>query len=414
MRLRPLLWVGSIGALACSAAPTGSDPTDPTTEQTQQAIIDGYVDDETHGIVGFGFSVPAFGSGWLCSGTLIAPNLVLTARHCVSFGGGDGSVICGQSPPGFTPGGSAFRITPRSPRPDAAGDSDTFVYAGSKVVPVPGNDLCGGDMALLLLAENVPADIATPIIPRIDQPAQRNEIVSAAGFGLTDPNGQGNNIRMRLDNEQVNCVGSDCVGFGGNGTMDNEFQASARTCPGDSGGPALDADGKVIGVLSRGPQGCLWSLYGDVGSWGEFIIETAIEAADLGGYEPPFWTSGSSTPPTLGEGCTSVCGDGLVCAIDPETDEGECVPACAELGECPEGLECDVENGMCVDPETLIDPDETSTEVLPPTPADTELEGGCGCKVNAGSNSSGSWGWLAALAVAGTGAIRRRRINGTR
>jgi MYXO-CTERM domain-containing protein len=205
----------------------------------------------------------------------------------------------------------------------------------------------------------------------------------------------------------------------------------ARTCQGDSGGPALDADGKLLGVLSRGPQGCLSSIFGDVGAWGDFIIETAIEAAEMGGYPAPFWTAGSSVPPVAGDPCGGDCGLGLLCDMEAGADEGECVPgclergacktdlecdleteecvpACAEEGDCPEDLACDVENGTCVDPASLIDPDANNTVGA----TDTASDGGC--SVNGGSDSENTWGWLAALAALGVAGVGRRRINRTR
>lgn len=429
MRLRPLIWTGSLGVLACSSAPASAP--DPDVAETRQSIIEGYVDNDSTGIVGVGVNVPGLFSSWMCSGTLIAPNLVVTARHCVSFsGGGDNGVICGEAGFGFNGGGSAFRITPISPRPDVEGDAETFVYAGTSTVRhVPGDDLCGSDMALIILEENIPALAATPIIPRIDQPAISDEIISAAGFGLIDPDPeQGrNNIRHRLDNETVRCAGEGCRAVLGGGAYATEFQSMARTCQGDSGGPALDADGKLLGVLSRGPQGCLSSIFGDVGAWGDFVIETAIEAAEMGGYPPPYWTSGSSLPLVVGDPCGGHCGLGLLCDMEAGAEEGECVPGCleqggcttglecdlepgecvprcAEEGECPEDLACDVENGTCVDPARLLDPT--------PPPTDTASDGGC--SVNGRSNSESTWGWLAALAALGVAGARRRRINRTR
>ena len=426
MRLRPLFLVGSIGALACSAPPATGPDTEIETETSRQSIIDGYEDNEPGPVVGVGISIGPY-SSWHCSGTLIAPNLVLTARHCVSFSGGGDAVICGETGFDFNGGGSAFRITPASPRPDVTGGPDTMVYAGTSTVRhVPGgDDLCGSDVALIILDDIVPPDVAIPMTPRIDLIAQRDEPMAAAGFGLTDPTSQvGNNIRMRLDSERVSCVGDQCWGAGGNQTYDSEFQSTAKTCPGDSGGPAIDADGKVIGVLSRGPQGCLWSLYGDVGSWGEFIIETAIEAAEIGEYDPPFWTSGSSVPPEPGDACDGDCGPGLTCVIDPETEEGTCVETCSELGECPDGLECDVENGICVDPETLVEEEEpeeedpgtgdgSNTDGTAANTEDTHLEGGCSVSTStAGSaGSQSNWGWIAALAALGLGGMRRRRAS---
>jgi hypothetical protein len=52
----------------------------------------------------------------------------------------------------------------------------------------------------------------------------------------------------------------------------------------------------VIGVASRGDLDCEIAVYGDVSSWAPFIIDTALDAAELGGYEPAAWTSGPEVP----------------------------------------------------------------------------------------------------------------------
>src|SRR5262245_46944477 len=52
--------------------------------QLQQPIIGGALDESTSGVVGLALDLGSRVAGH-CSGTLIAPNLVLTARHCVAL-----------------------------------------------------------------------------------------------------------------------------------------------------------------------------------------------------------------------------------------------------------------------------------------------------------------------------------------
>jgi MYXO-CTERM domain-containing protein len=47
--------------------------------------------------------------------------------------------------------------------------------------------------------------------------------------------------------------------------------------------------GRVFGVLSRGPAGCKSSIYGDVASKRDLIVEAAVAAAKQGGYPLPGW-----------------------------------------------------------------------------------------------------------------------------
>src|SRR4051794_18888443 len=55
-------------------------------------------------------------SGALCTATLIAPNLLLTARHCVSQGSSSDHVTCGDSMLGLPYPASAFFAT-NDPQP---------------------------------------------------------------------------------------------------------------------------------------------------------------------------------------------------------------------------------------------------------------------------------------------------------
>ena len=63
----------------------------------------------------------------------------------------------------------------------------------------------------------------------------------------------------------------------------------APICSGDSGGPALDDQGRVFGVASRGDPNCEIAVYGDVSNWAPFIVDTALSAALIGGYDAPEW-----------------------------------------------------------------------------------------------------------------------------
>jgi MYXO-CTERM domain-containing protein len=122
------------------------------------------------------------------------------------------------------------------------------------------------------------------------------ETFSSEGYGLTaDREDASSGLRMRLDDNEVLCSPSQCAQEHPEVVKDTEWvSADAGVCSGDSGGPALDSAGRVIGVASRGGEDCKATIYGGVEAWSDFIIEIALQAAEVGDYEPPFWTTGSS------------------------------------------------------------------------------------------------------------------------
>jgi hypothetical protein len=76
-----------IGASGCAAAPDRAGPTDPDVARAEQALIGGFPADsvEFDAIGAVTAERSSFISGTrepICTGTLIAPNLVVTAKHC--------------------------------------------------------------------------------------------------------------------------------------------------------------------------------------------------------------------------------------------------------------------------------------------------------------------------------------------
>ena len=159
-------------------------------------------------------------------------------------------------------------------------------YEVAEILTAGKNDVCGNDIALMILTENVPEAEATPIVPRIDLPVFQGESYTAIGYGHTG-NGQDSGVRRILDGRRVQCEGLTCPGYAQIETA--EFLGSSGTCQGDSGGPAIDAKGRVLGALSRGVGNCESSTYSAIAGWGEWVREYGMVAAERGGYEPPFW-----------------------------------------------------------------------------------------------------------------------------
>jgi hypothetical protein len=397
-------------ALAAMAACSGQSSAPERTAFTSLPIQGGMPDTADSFVVAVVEQEPQAGGVGLCSGSLLAPNLVATARHCVAPASPQ-PIVCAQSAFGATVSPSSLQVTNDSSITDPAAQWHAVQQI---IVPSAAGQttFCGDDLALLILAEpiSVPKYVTPVINPPMTDRSAYSTTITAIGYGVdtpTDTMGMSAGVRRIREDIDLSCIPNDpgilnCLsdpsltGY----ITPNEFEASDGTCDGDSGSGAFeqrnfDAGSLVsFGVLSRGTTDadgstCVGPIYTRFDVWGSLVIQTAVEAAQLGGYATPTWAitpapAADASNGTDGAASSSAClPNALACGADNDCCSNNCIShdditflcsSCNNTNDvCATGYVC--AQGTCVaSVDSGAGPEEGVTKAPASSPASS---GGC-------------------------------------
>jgi hypothetical protein len=249
-----------------------------------------------------------------CSGVLIAPDVVLTARHCTAIV--SGPLSCPSSTP--------EKISPIDPASlrVAMGDevASGLVVADGQDVFVPGSaGLCGADIALVLLDRPI-ATVTPAVVAGVG--VAKGQHVRTVGYGGVSG--------AKLLREHVPVLE----------TFDTEFLVDEAPCIGEGGAAAFDEEtGHVVGVLARfGP--CVgphpYDVYTRVDAFYALVEQALASSIDAGKKQSE---ANTKDPTDIGGACFTGADCGAGVCVDAGASE-YCSRSCDATDKCPTDYDC--------------------------------------------------------------------------
>jgi hypothetical protein len=260
--------------------------------------------------------------GRLCTGALIAPDVVITARHCISVL--DGPVACPAK--GVQIAGPAPVESIHVLLGDDVSSAVERARARALVVP-PTGSLCGADIALVLLDEPIDDVEALTVRPT---GAANGDHVRSVGFARV--RGAGGSM-TKLVRENVLVVG----------TTPTELLVGESPCDEDGcGGPAIDeASGEVVGVASRSVPGAPVASNAYTRTDAFFnLIESALAGTVFTSAEGAGVLKAKKGSPDLGANCVrgEDCSAGACVTVGTQR---YCSQSCSGQDACPTHFRCE-------------------------------------------------------------------------
>jgi hypothetical protein len=252
------------------------------------------------------------GQGW-CTGALLAPDVVLTARRCVSVLQGD--LRCPAV--GAQIAGARDLTTIRVLVGEDGASAVERARVRSSITP-EGDVLCGADIALLALDATI--DDIAPLVVHSTGAAVGDHVRTVAYAG-----------GHRLVRDHVPVAAS----------SSREISLAEAPCDGVAGGPALDeASGQVVGVLSRGGPACTAGDGYDVDTRVDAflpLVEQALAAGALahGSHQ----AKPKKGPVDLGASCVHASECAAAACVDYAGAQ-YCTRLCDATDRCPSKYRC--------------------------------------------------------------------------